>query len=160
MYDIGSYVQWDANVRGKTYKRAGEVLALVPMGKDPRNYVPTNYVLHIRGKPRNTISYLIKIPGLKTLYWPPLESLLPLPMVDWELLYSQQIYMKPRKLEGIDQSDRNVLKALCELLGDKYYENVKMITIPAWGKRFYFKTVRKLECIYKIEEFISAIRGY
>lgn len=159
MYKTGDFVQWTTSVHGNDYQRAGEIIAIVPAGKCPNEYVPNNHILHIRGKPRNTLSFLVAIPGYKTLYWPSIELLSPLTMANWELLYSQQIYTKPRKLEGVDQGDREKIKKLCDLMGDKYYENMKMITIPAWGKRLFFKTIKDIECIYKVEEFVPVVRG-
>lgn len=157
MYKVGDYVQWVASVRGKTYNRAGEVISAVPPGKNPLKYVPPTYDLHIRGKPRDVLSFLIRIPGCRTLYWPNPESLYPLPMSDYALLYNQQLYMKVRSIHDIDQSDRQSIKAICKLMDlvydDQYFENEKSITVPAWGRRFHFKVNKGIEYLYEIEDF-------
>lgn len=163
MYRIGDFVKWVAFVRGKTYPRAGEVIVIVPPNSDPATHVPPRYDLHIRGKARSTLSFLVRIPGCRNLYWPNVESLSPLPVAEYSLLYSQSIYAKARNIPGLDRSDRVKVRALCkmmsELFGDAYFENAHSITVPAWGRRFYFKVLKGVEYVNEVETFVPVWIG-
>lgn len=57
----------------------------------------------------------------------------------------------------LDQSDRNTIRQICNLMeliyGEEYYETKDFISIPAWGRRFWFRRRRGTETIERIEEF-------
>ena len=159
MHKVRDYVRWVAQVGGRNYDRAGEIIAVVPAGKNPIDYVPPHYALHVRGKPRNTISFLVEIPGSKNLYWPSIEILDSLHISDYSLLYSQKLYMKPLSQKNVDQSDRAKIRGLADLFGDAWYDNVRFLTVPAWGRRFHFRVLKGVEYIHEIESFIPAWIG-
>jgi hypothetical protein len=56
-----------------------------------------------------------------------------------------------------NHSDRNTIRQVCNLMGliyrDQWYETDNFITIPAWGRRFWFKTEADVEYIEKVETF-------
>jgi hypothetical protein len=56
-----------------------------------------------------------------------------------------------------NHSDRNTIRQVCNLMGliyrDQWYETDNFITIPAWGRRFWFKTQDDVEFIEKVETF-------
>ena len=57
----------------------------------------------------------------------------------------------------VNRSDRNVIRQVCNLMGliyrDQWFETDNFITIPAWGRRFWFKTDADMEFIEKVETF-------
>lgn len=65
--------------------------------------------------------------------------------------------IKERQVELLDQSDRNTIRQVCNLMGlifkDEWFETKDFLTIPAWGRRFWFKRGNNKEYISKIEEF-------
>jgi hypothetical protein len=39
------------------------------------------------------------------------------------------------------------------IFGDEWFETKDFLSIPAWGRRFWFKRYRNVESIEKVEEF-------
>ena len=67
------------------------------------------------------------------------------------------IQIKEQQVVELDQSDRNTIRQVCKLMGlifgDEWFETKDFLSIPAWGRRFWFKRHRDIEVIEKIEEF-------
>ncbi len=69
---------------------------------------------------------------------------------------SMTIPIKERVVE-VDRSDRNAIRQICRLMdlvyNDEWYETGDFISVPAWGRRFWFKRHRDVESIERVEEF-------
>jgi hypothetical protein len=57
----------------------------------------------------------------------------------------------------IKHSDRKSILALlsiCNVIwNDTYTETAHFISVPRWGRRFWFKTVDNVEFVERVEEF-------
>ncbi len=164
LYQKNDYVYWTFSSKGKQYERAGEVCFIVPPYENPKKYVPSYYTFFSRGtKTRDVVSFLIRVPGSKVLYWPPLESLQPLPLNKWDILYSQKTRIRTKDYSMIDRTDREKIIKICSLIeyiyGDRYFENDNFITVPMWGKRFWFGIKNRREYLKKVEEFTPIMGG-
>lgn len=164
MWQKSDYVYWTYEVHDKKYERAGVIEYVIPPYKDPRKYIPEGFIFNMRGKHRVTESYVILIPGTKYLYWPNSELLQPLISRKWKLLYTQELNHRERNYTGIDRSDRAKIVNLCEAFGIMYdieYVNYDdFISVPSWGRRFWFDVDRKnkYEYIYRIEDYPPILR--
>jgi hypothetical protein len=62
-----------------------------------------------------------------------------------------------------NHSDRNTIRQVCNLMGliyrDQWYETDNFITIPAWGRRFWFKTQDDVEYIENPIAIRKALHG-
>ena len=158
MFQKNDYVYWQASVKGIIYDRAGRVEFVVPAFKHPKEYVPDTFNFYGVGKPRDTVSFLISVPGTNTLFWPNIEKIQSLGLNQWHILYDQRLKVRSRSRFNVDKTDRLKLRNLCELVcllfNDAYYENEDFITVPGWGKRFWFGLREGKEYIKYVEDFI------
>lgn len=156
MYKKGDFLYWTVNVHDEIYERAGEVAFVVPANISPLKYIPEGFNFHGTGV-RNTMSFLIKIPGCTTLYWPSIEHLQSLSKDKWHLLYDQKLHRTVKSYRDTNKADRESIRDLCKIMallfGDQYFENDKFIVVPAWGRRFWFATKYGEEYVKEVENF-------
>lgn len=71
---IGTRVTWKSQSQAFIKKKVGVIIAVVPAGKSPHDYIPQGYRCNSSdgfGLSRNHESYLVKVDGKgKRLYWP------------------------------------------------------------------------------------------
>lgn len=76
---IGTRVTWESQSSSFTKKKVGEVIAVVPAGASPNDYIPEGFITNSPdgfGFSRKHESYLIKVDGRgKRLYWPRVKHL-------------------------------------------------------------------------------------
>jgi len=57
----------------------------------------------------------------------------------------------------MEKTDRGIIRAVCKLMGliwkEDWYETDDFISIPAWGRRFWFTTEKGVEFISDVETF-------
>jgi len=57
----------------------------------------------------------------------------------------------------MEKTDRGIIRAVCKLMGliwkEGWYETDDFISIPAWGRRFWFTTENGVEFISDVETF-------
>ena len=67
------------------------------------------------------------------------------------------IRIKEQQVVELDQSDRNTIRQVIRLMdlifGEQWFETKDFLSVPAWGRRFWFKRYRGVEVIERIEEF-------
>jgi hypothetical protein len=80
-FNVGDHVQWQNQTRGVLWKKAGQVLAIVPAGENPRIVLRklkidiSQYRLIFEGMSRDHESYLVVVDPGKNLHWPRANTL-------------------------------------------------------------------------------------
>jgi len=149
MYAVNDKVYWVIKPRAdKTLERAGVIIAVVE-GEQHPNSCGFGMVVAQNVYVRNDTSYLVRIPGTKSIFWLSDRILLPLPPEKEDLLTMQ----KPaqQKILSIDKTDRLKMKRLCKRLDMDFTESRDFLHVPAMHKRFVFHTMCGVEFICNIE---------
>jgi len=162
MFKKGDYVYWAMKIKGGLVERAGIVEIVVPAFTNPKPFIPADTFFTGKFYERNTVSFIVGIPGVKRFYWPLLESLQPLQKDQWHILYDQQIFKTGEIPASVNQDDRIKIRKTCQLVAgafnERIYENDSFIVVPSWGRRFWFKVADDVEFVYKVEDF-KPIKG-
>ena len=77
---LGDLVEWTSQSSGFTKTKCGKIVGIVPAGIDPKDHVPQDaggvfFQLKNPGSPRNHDSYLIRVGKQRNLYWPLVNKL-------------------------------------------------------------------------------------
>lgn len=145
------FVEWTITTsEHQVIERAGKIVCVVPPFTHPNEVYPGhlfNDNLAVRGDE----SYLVMIPDYNVVMWPAAKALISLKKERMYLLFNQP---KPSlRVKSISsKADRIKLRMLAHKLGDEVTESSILMTIPAWGKRFYFETENGVEFIKSIED--------
>lgn len=77
MFDVNVKVIWTSASGGFSKTKQGMIVAVVPPGRDPKDFIPTGYSFknHRSPRPRAYVSYLVRVEGTKKLYWPVVSDL-------------------------------------------------------------------------------------
>jgi len=149
MFSVNDKVYWVIKPRAdKLLERAGVIIAVVEAERHP-NSCGFGMVVAQNVYVRNETSYLVRIPGTKSIFWLSDRILLPLPIEKDSLLTTQ----KPAQQKAlfVDKSDRIKIKKLCRQLDLDFTESRDFVHVPGMHKRFVFHTMCGVEFICAIE---------
>lgn len=80
-FNVGDHVHWRSQAQGTVREKAGQVLAIVPAGENPRFVLRklkidiSQYRLIFEGMSRDHESYLVVVGPGKNLHWPRANTL-------------------------------------------------------------------------------------
>ena len=152
-YDIGQPVKWIAQVGGQAVTKYGHVYARVPANMNPRDLVPKNMFFSSKSEFRPKDSWFLRVPRVAICYWP--LEFWPVTSREEEVKIYTQDVPKALEYQGYisDTSDREKLKFIFELAGERYVERKPFVTNIDTQTRYWFWGEDGVEYIRHVERF-------
>lgn len=143
--NVGDTVYWIQKTKTREIERVGQVIGIVQPECSPNKIIP-NFVRDTVSL-RNFTTYLVRVFGSNAIFWP--SNIVLLPESKKHLLDNPEPVTTTRTF--VDHGDRLKIKQLCKKMAVEFTESKDYIHIPAWGKRFVFRTLNGVEFVCQIE---------
>lgn len=151
-FNVGDSVKWVAWSNGQKVTKCGHIWAVVPARVNPRTFVPSNMFFSSKSEFRDKVSYLIKIPRIAILYYP--EMLWPMEAKEEVNIYTQDVPLSlSSSAEVVDSSDREKLKFVFELAGNRFIERKAFLVNVSTQTRYWFWVEDGVEYVKSVERF-------